>query len=173
MIIVAGIARSGLTVTMQMLNAGGFPCFGEYPAFEDYPILQVPWHECKGKAIKLVDSQLYPEPEGDYRIIRLHRDIKEQAKSQKKFMEAMFGTSFGIKTNIIEKSLVKDYTQIDEWTKKHRTLHLNFERIINTPLKAALDINEFLGADLNLGKMSEVVRKRSPRCYPTLLELEL
>ena len=31
MIIVIGIARSGLTVTMQMLEAGGYPCEGHYP----------------------------------------------------------------------------------------------------------------------------------------------
>jgi hypothetical protein len=172
MIIVAGIARSGLTVTMQMLNAGGFPCFGEYPAFEDYPVFEVPWHECKGKAIKLVDSQMYPEPEGEYSIIRLHRDIKEQAKSQKKLMEAMFGKSRGIKTEIIEKSLIRDYKQIDEWAEKHRTLHIHFEDIMNNPIDVAKRIAEFVAIPLDVIKMAAVVRERSSDCYPTLLELE-
>lgn len=41
MIIVTGIARSGLSLTMQMLHAGGIPCAGEPPAFEPYPLGQI------------------------------------------------------------------------------------------------------------------------------------
>lgn len=51
-VIVAGITRSGLTATMQMLAGGGFPCLGEYPGFEPYGVGQVPWQRCEGLAVQ-------------------------------------------------------------------------------------------------------------------------
>ena len=59
MIIVAGLTRSGLSVTMQMLWAGGYPCLGRWPAFEQYAVGRVPWHLLPDRvAVKLVDAQL-------------------------------------------------------------------------------------------------------------------
>ena len=91
MLIVPGIARSGLTVTMQMLNAGGYPCVGEYPAFEKYNIGDIPWEECVGKAVKVVDTHIQFPPEGRYKVIFLTRDIKQQVKSQCKFLKFIAG----------------------------------------------------------------------------------
>ena len=33
-VFVCGHGRCGSSMVMQMLDAGGFPCFGEYPAYE-------------------------------------------------------------------------------------------------------------------------------------------
>lgn len=88
-VLVCGCARSGLSLTMQLLYKGGYPCFGEYPAFEDYEIGQINYTENIGKAIKLVDTQLQFPPTGAYYVIVLHRDFKEQAKSTVKFLRAL------------------------------------------------------------------------------------
>lgn len=171
MIIVAGIARSGLTVTMQMLDAGGYPCAGEYPGYEPFPIMQIPWHRLEGKAVKAVDVQLQNPPESGHTVIRLHRNLRQQAKSHNKLNASMGLGSIPLPTLV--GSLENDYRWIDQWTKGHRTLHLYFEKIIQEPLSAAKQIAGWLGEPLDVEKMAAVVVKRSPRCYPTMLEVEM
>lgn len=172
MIIIAGIARSGLTVTMQMLHAGGIPCVGEWPAFEPYGFEEIPWTECRGKAVKLVDAHLQIPPDGEYDVIRLHRDAQQQARSQIKFAQAILGRSLGTSVNRMAKSFAADYAVIDEWAKKHRTLHLYFEDIIRQPAATAAKLAEWLRTPVDIEKMAACVVKRKADCHPTLLEIE-
>ena len=56
-ILILGLARSGTSLLMQMLEAGGYPCFGEGPGFEPCMPDDIPWNEVKGKAVKVLDPQ--------------------------------------------------------------------------------------------------------------------
>lgn len=169
MIIVAGITRSGLTVTMQMLHAGGIPCAGEYPAFEPYSIEDIPWEQCRGKAVKLVDAHLQIPTDGDYSIIRLHRNPKEQARSFNKF-----SSSCGLPTmraSRVIATMRRDYKTIDRWAGRHRRIDLKFENIIRYPRETAELIARWIGQDLDIDKMAAVVAKRDPQCLPYMLEV--
>jgi hypothetical protein len=148
MIIVAGVIRSGLTLTMQMLHAGGYPCAGEYPAFEEYPIGRIPWKNLNVKAVKLVDAHRHLPEDGDYRVIRLHRDMKQQ-------------------------SFKKDYKVIDRWANRHDCLRLHFEDLILQPHDSALKIAGWVNLPLNVQKMADSVIERSPACHPEILELTM
>lgn len=170
MVIVAGITRSGLTATMQMLYAGGFPCAGSYPSFEEYEVGETPWDECAGKAVKLVDAQLHIPPDGDYKIIRLQRKRKQQALSFKKFICALFGKPVKVDFKAIRKSFDRDYAIIDEWVGRHQSLYISFEEIIINPAQAATRIANFVDAPLDIDKMASCIIKRSPDCYPSMLE---
>jgi len=172
-IIVAGITRSGLTATMQMLNAGGFPCVGSYPSFEEYEVGETPWGECSGKAVKLVDSQLHIPPDGDYKIIRLHRNQKQQALSFKKFLCALFGEPVEVDLKAIAKSFDKDYAIIDKWASRHKTLHISFEEIVTRPVPSATRIANFVDIPLDVDKMATCIIKRGPNCHPSLLEFAM
>ena len=97
-IIVAGITRSGLTLMMQILHKGGYPCFGNWPAFEGYNFGLIPWTLAKRRSVKLVDAQKQLPPPGDYHVIRLRRDLKQQTKSIIKLMKAL-----GISVSNIQK----------------------------------------------------------------------
>lgn len=172
MLIVAGITRSGLSVTMQMLHAGGYPCEGDAPAFEKHPMGKIPWDECRDKAVKLVDSHHHFPPQGtECDVIRLKRTYREQIKSFNKW-NSVFGLR-ELPEDKVLRSLIRDYDIIDEWVSRHRTLLLNFEEIIRSPLQAAKKIAEFCQRHLDVAAMAAVVRKRDITCYPTLLELEL
>lgn len=172
MIIVAGITRSGLSLTMQMLHAGGFPCVGEPPAFEEYGIGQIPWKDCHDRAVKLVDAQLQFPPQMPCKVIRLRRNLKQQAKSFNKFNKC-FGLPSAPISKLI-KSFRRDYYKIDTWAKKQSGLMtIEFETIIKYPGYIAMRISKFSGRDLNIGAMASCVVDRSPDCYPTMLELDL
>jgi hypothetical protein len=172
-VIVAGITRSGLTLTMQMLHAGGYPCAGTYPAFEDYPLGRIPFGQCTGKAIKVVDTHTQLPPTGEYYVIRTSRDYKELSKSMRKFLNLTTGRSLSREDmRKMEKSLPYDYYQIDSWAKKQKgLLVLDFEEMILQPEDVALKIAEFIQHPLDIQKMVDTVVPRHPDCYPTMLEL--
>lgn len=172
--IIAGLTRSGLTATMQMLNAGGVPCFGTYPAFENYKMGLIPWQEAQGKAVKVVDTHIQFPPTGDYQVIRLRRDLKQQAKSIVKFLRATGTPVQKSQTHRIQKSLPADYRKIDTWmSRQQKSIIIDFEKIIQSPYEVAEFLAEFLEMDLNIEKMSSVIKPRSPKCYDGLLEAEM
>lgn len=171
-ILVIGLPRSGLTLTMQMLYAGGFPCVGEWPAFEPHPqdILWkgFQWKDCVGKAVKMVNAKELPPP-GTYDVIRLRRDLVEQAMSIWKF-----GKVFGIVEAPIDKlfpALAQAYQAIDFWACHQQTMMtLDFETLINVPHEGAQMLSDFVGG-LDVNKAASVVIDRSPKCGPELHEL--
>lgn len=173
-ILVAGITRSGLTATMHMLHAGGYPCLGSYP-FEGYEMGRIPFAQSQGKAIKIVDTHLQFPPPGEYHVILLGRDHKQQAKSICKFMREVihFPVLPGQRTQI-QRSIEPDMRKIRAWARRQADcLEIRFEDIINEPKRTAERITEFTGAQLDAGAMAAVIKKRSVNCYDGLLEREL
>lgn len=114
-IIVTGCTRSGLTLMMQLLNKGGYPCFGTYPSFEDYQLGRIDWTKASGKAVKLVDGHLQFPPTGEYYVIMMRRDLDEQAKSVIKFMNAIGLHIDKSKRNIVRQGLKRDLKIIHQW----------------------------------------------------------
>lgn len=172
-IIVAGCTRSGLTMTMQMLHAGGIECLGRYPAFEDHGIGMIPWHQCSGKAVKLVDAhQQLPRP-GNYRVIRLARDLDQQVASFFKFMR-MFGIPFTSEPRkMMKRSFVESYKTIDRWVGEHPHRVLQFEAVIENPAAAAQEIADFIERPVDVSRMAGAVIARSPLCTERFYELEM
>ena len=89
--IVSGFGRCGSSLVMQMLEAGGMPCSGEYPAFEDEAgnllladMLSLDYMQTlEGKAVKLLDPHRGKIPKGpEYHVLGCSRDYGEQARSQ-------------------------------------------------------------------------------------------
>lgn len=172
MLIVAGITRSGLSLTMQMLHAGGHPCQGTPPDFEPFGIGLIPWSQCEGTAVKLVDSQLHLPQDGNYKIVRLRRNLTEQARSVNKWGAALFGVPAAPTSTLIG-SFSRDYEVIDAWCDRHTTLVMDFEKLITEPGRAAAELAAFSGRDLDVALMLRAVIPRSPQCYHELLELQL
>lgn len=182
-VIVTGLGRCGLSLVMQMLDAGGFPVVGEYPAYEvcqvGYPIGA---HLRPGKALKVVDPQnnyFPPSKKNDMIGVLLERDYIEQARSQIKLLLA---TGVQVRSDVesltkLAKSNRKDTEanrcRMGQWTRK-RLLVLQFEDIIGRPQEAADHLNAFLAdGKLDASKMAAQVRQRTARCLDVLLELDL
>ena len=169
MIIVAGITRSGLTLTMQMLQAGGVKCAGDHPAFECYDVGQIPWYQLDGYAVKAVDTHLQNPPSKKCRVIRLRRNLIEQCRSINKFNN-FFGIP-SVNENALKASLIRDYRKIDAWADSQHALFVDFESLIRNPLTASVRISQFLDMPLDIGAMKSVVVKRDTACFDGLLEL--
>jgi len=172
-IIIAGITRSGLSLTMQMLDAGGFPVQGEYPSYEPFDIGTIPWDKCHGTSVKMVDTQHQIPPDGRYWVIRLRRNMTEQSRSFNKWISALFHAKSIPPSKLVE-SFKRDYAVIDAWAvQQEKLLVLDFENIINKPEYVARVLSEFVVKRLNENAMVQTVMPRSPECYPGLLEIQL
>src|SRR5207249_3200324 len=100
--IVSGLPRSGTSLMMQMLAAGGIPVLsdGERRADTDNPRGYLEWErikqlpkdpgciaEAEGKVVKVISQLLFSLPAGhEYRIIFMQRPLPEVLKSQEEML---------------------------------------------------------------------------------------
>ena len=173
--IVSGLPRSGTSMMMQLLNAGGATIFtdGKREADDNNPkgylehegIKQLARNrkllfEAKDKVVKVVSPQLkFLSPKFKYKVIFMERKVEEVVASQYK----MSGKS---KDNYPFK-LVEFYkNQLDEVKNSTlnqiniETLYVDYSQAISEPQKVIAAINDFL-PELNLNKseMEGVVDK--------------
>jgi LPS sulfotransferase NodH len=102
-IVVSGLPRSGTSLLMQMLHAGGIEVLSDHVRaadvdnprgyFEFEKVKQIQkdssWlPEARGKAVKMVSQLLYHLPVTErYRIIFMRRDLEEILASQEKMLK--------------------------------------------------------------------------------------
>lgn len=174
--IVSGLPRSGTSLMMQMLSAGGLPALTDnlrtpdennprgYYEFE--PVKQLrsnkAWLEqARGRAVKIIHLLLRDLPvdsEYHYRVIFMKRPIAEVLASQQAMLEREGKTAADAIT------LAKVYTtqveQAEKWMRDQSAfscLPVEYHRIIKEPRVAAIEINEFLGRGLNVEAMVKAV----------------
>lgn len=176
--LVCGFGRCGSSLVMQMLEAGGMPVTGEYPAFEASDIVTPGFIDSarlqgiKGGALKLLDPQHYAIPRDvSTHAIWCRRDPAEQAKSHAKFLREMVGISPNREQRAsLERSFRADskdaIRSLREAGIKH-ILDLRFEDMICRPRVTAEQLALFLG-DLDADKMAAVVVPRFPDCAPDM-----
>jgi hypothetical protein len=181
-VVVAGLGRCGSSLTMQMLAAGGMPCIGEPPAFEDVrftPGARVAedWFASLiGNAVKVLDPHhvQLPKP-APARVIWLNRDYREQAASQAKFLQAVAGIG-GVEdvATAFRRSMPQERREALRALAGWPLLEQAFEALILEPAASARAINAFVGGHLDADAMARVVRRRPTECAPGLdMECEL
>lgn len=188
-LVVAGLGRCGSSLMMQMLQAGGMPCCGEFPAFElcehhrEYPTEW--WHQWHGKAVKLLDPHYSPIPNDvHYVTLWMRRDFYQQAKSQLKFALAMMGQDWkgrhgkhDIKK--MERQLQREDPIARASLSRFSMEQFLFEDVINNPFVMARKVVQFLTPfdlthGLDAGAMASACRQRSIGCADGLdMEVEL
>lgn len=173
--VVSGLPRSGTSLVMQMLAAGGYPilCDDQRPADDDNPRgyleyakvksldRDATWlEEAEGKAVKIISLLLTKLPDKhDYRIIFLRRDLGEILRSQAVMLERR-GQPSGPEAKIMQTHFERHLQFIDAWLARQshlRLLNCPFADLIHAPRSWAATISTFLGADLPLEEMSNAV----------------
>lgn len=187
--IVSGFGRCGSSMIMQMLEAGGMPTSGEFPAFEnEYGAglfsgaltADMMW-KIDGCAVKLLDPHRGIIPKGpQYRTIWCVRDPGEQAKSQAKFLRLLTGIQMSrAEVRGFVRSYEKDKAPALQALYRAGVppdgiMALRFQFVLARPWEAAEKINAHCGGGLNTEKMAAAVIQRSPACAPGLdLEMRL
>ena len=183
-VVVCGMPRTGTSMTMQMLHAGGYETHSDIggPSFELKDTLELPgkskWiASCTGKAIKILEPTRYTPPRGyQYRFILTKRNPEDHLRSI-----LLFSQLFNMKAgNAITKgnptrSLEKAQRKINRLLMSYpgsELIEVNFEDTLSNSLGQSKRIASFLNADLNHEKMAQQVKVRPPAAHGTL-ELQL
>ena len=177
--IVSGLPRSGTSMMMAMLEAGGMELVVDHlrKADEDNPKgyyelenvkaldKDASWlADSENKAVKVISMLLYQLPSKfHYKIVFMQRLLDEVLASQKKMLERR-GEPLPDKAmdlvlkNKFDVHLRKTHTFIEK-QENMDAIYVRYREIINHPLENAEKINRFLGGRLDVEKMAGVVDK--------------
>jgi len=176
--VVSGLPRSGTSMMMQILMAGGMDVVtdGVRRADEDNPrgyfeLEQVKklkestaWlAECRGKAVKVISMLLFDLPSNHYyKIIFMQRAIEEVLASQRVMLERRGMTEDGTSDEEMVKKFDKHLTQVEDWIAQQRNievLYVPYNEVIKKPLLYSEKVNRFLGQGFNTKTMAETVEE--------------
>jgi tetratricopeptide (TPR) repeat protein len=177
-LIVSGLPRSGTSMLMQMLDAGGMPILTDklHDADEDNPkgyfeheavkamFRDQSWlTEAQGKALKVVVPLVCNLPRGcNYRVLLIERDYNEILASQAK-MIARRGGSIDDTADRRER-LHREYDRLTARAKSVlgaradvTIMSVRYEGVIKDPGGTAELLNQFAGGGLDSARMSQAV----------------
>lgn len=189
--VVTGVPRSGTSLVMQMLAAGGMPVLtdGARPPDAHNPrgYLELErarriardrgWlRHAEGHAFKLVHALVRQlPPEGAYRVLLLRRRLDEVVRSQRAMLEARDapagpGLDALPDTRWIE-IFEAQLSELERWIRARpgwRLLRVDYNALLRDPRASAEEMSRFLGGDLDVTAMQRCVdpclyRQRSAR----------
>ncbi len=175
-IIVSGLPRSGTSMMMKAIHAGGIePVIDNIrKADEDNPKGYYEFEPVKktkedaswvpgaaGKVVKMVYRLLYNLPaDFEYRVVFLQRDLTEVLASQRKMLERSGKPGGAIPDEQMAALFKAELDKCDKWLNEQpnfKVLYLNHRDMINGPQAQCEKINDFLDGGLNLEAMAETV----------------
>lgn len=176
-IVVSGLPRSGTSMMMKMLEAGGLPIltdnlreadtnnpngYYEFERVKELPNGDYGWiPEAGGKAVKIVTGLVMHLP-SDYKfkVIFMQRAMKEVLSSQKKMLGRLGREDDNIEDEKMKKIYQEHLKQVNAWIAKQpniEVLYVNYNTMIGDPLDSLQKVNEFLGGGMDVNVMSAVV----------------
>jgi len=178
-IFVSGLGRCGSSMTMQMLDAAGIPCVGDYPAFETWETnaaaISREWlSEHQGYAAKMLDPHRCSVPDdANCVVIWLDRDADQQAKSQCKMISMLGGMDVGGQWRAMRSQIRKDRRKsLNAIPGRWPIRMVKFEDILAKPLETSRNIAEYLSPWFDISErvhdMADVVIDRGGNCRPDL-----
>lgn len=175
-IIVSGLPRSGTSMMMKALHAGGIEPLMDHVRqadadnpkgyYEFEPVKKTKddasWLEnACGKAVKMVYRLLYALPPGyEYRVIFMQRDLHEVLASQNKMLERKGKSGGAIADEQMAALFETELGQCKKWLagqRNFKTLYIGHRDMICDGLTQAQKINDFLDGSLDTDAMAATV----------------
>lgn len=173
--IVSGIPRSGTSMMMKMLRAGGMDLVNDglrqadknnlngYFEYEKVKNLKEDnsWISiAEGKAIKVLFNFLYFLPQTHkFKIIFMQRDMKEILASQNKMLSVL-GKSNLVNDDRMSLLFDSEIEKIKKWIGKQNnieTLYVSYNQILENPIVSCEDVKRFVSRNLEIEKMTKTV----------------
>lgn len=178
-IVVSGLPRSGTSMMMKMLEAGGLPIltdnlreadannpkgYYEFERVKELPNGDYGWiPEAGGKVVKIVTGLIMHLPsETRFKVIFMQRAMKEVLSSQKKMLGRLGKEDDKVEDEKMKKIYQEHLKQVNAWIAKQpniEVLYVNYNTMLGSPLESLQKINEFLGGNMNVNVMAAVVDK--------------
>ena len=177
MTIVSGLPRSGTSMMMKMLEAGGVPPltdeirtadkdnpkgYYEFERVKKMPDGDKAWMvEARGKSVKIISALLeHLPPEYSYKVIFMRRDMNEILASQKKMLIRQGKPTDKVSDEDLAKMYEKHLAKVQAWLTSQpnvSTLDVDYNLLLENPRSYLERIRNFLGVDLNIERMGNVI----------------
>jgi len=174
--IVSGLPRSGTSMMMQMLSAGGLDILTDNLRMEDENNPKGYWeyqkvkslatdnswiHEGQNKVLKVIVQLLQYLPANyQYKVIFMEREMEEVIQSQ----QIMLGKKADVEKKIYPAALAETFKKQLEKTQswintnpQFTVMYVSYAETISNPSEMAENISLFLESDLNTKAMTAVI----------------
>ena len=175
--VVSGLPRSGTSMMMRMLDAGGLPVLTDYKRLPDasnpqgyYEFERVKklrkgdreWLEsARGKAIKVISALLeFLPPMYSYKILFMQRNIIEVLSSQREMLIHLQQNTDSVSNEQFISSFQKHTSRVEVWVSQQPMMeicHVSYNDLLANPRIQLEKIQQFLGLPLDLESMAQVV----------------
>jgi hypothetical protein len=175
--VVSGLPRSGTSMMMKMLEAGGMQIltdnkrtadennpkgYYEYERVKKLKDGDVAWVAgAQGKVVKIISALLEHLPGiYQYKIIFMRREMEEILASQKKMLAVMGQSNDKVTDEQLAAIYQKHLARTERWLAGQSNLeviYLNYNTMVNDPTKSILQVRSFLNGGLDIEKMQGVV----------------
>lgn len=176
-IVVSGLPRSGTSMMMKALEAGGITMltdnlrqadvdnpkgYYEFERVKKLPQGDTAWlAEARGKGVKVIAALLeYLPPGYTYRILFMQRALPEILASQKKMLERRGQDPNKVSDEEMARLFTQHVNKVKAWlaTQPHMTvLDVDYNQMLAAPRPHLAAVNQFLGNILDLDRMAAVV----------------
>ena len=184
--IVSGLPRSGTSLMMQMLAAGGMTLLTDHERRPDVdnprgycewePIKLLPKEphridEAEGKVVKVISQLLLSLPTGrDYKLIFMERPLPEVLASQDEMLKHRGGATLSMDHSIMTSAFRDHMKEVVAWLERRDDIpvcRIGYRKVLSDPAFTANTLRDFLGLDLNVEAMAAQVdpslyRNRKP-----------
>jgi hypothetical protein len=174
--IVSGLPRSGTSMMMKMLEAGGIKVLTDEvrTADEDNPkgyyeferVKQIEqdqsWlPEAQGKVVKMISALLKHLPAGyRYRVVFMHRHMEEILASQQQMLIRRGEPTDRVSDEQMAQLFQRHVQQVTDWLARQpniEMLQLHYSEIVADPAGQSVRIDRFFGGTLDARAMARVV----------------
>jgi len=174
--VVSGLPRSGTSMMMRMLEAGGMPVLtdGVRQADDDNPRGYFEFEAVKkkdaghdwlataqGKAVKIIYRLLYDLPaDCQYRVVFMQRQMSEILASQRKMLERKGEQGSALGQEQLAGLFRKELERVGDWLTGHAsfTVHeVSYNDLLSEPRPLLEGVDQFLGGGFDLDAMATVV----------------
>jgi len=174
--IVSGLPRSGTSMMMRILEAGGIEPVQDKQrtANEDNPLgyyeddrvkalaVDKSWvADAQGQVIKVIYKLVYELPQGiPYRIVFMQREIAEVVRSQEKMLERDGLDPGREQRDLIENLFQSEIVAFRNWVGVQQNMKMyiaDYANVVADPREEMSQISSFLEGGLDIDAMSAVV----------------
>jgi hypothetical protein len=176
--IVSGLPRSGTSMMMKMLEAGGMSVVVDHirKADEDNPLGYYEFEKVKkvredpswlkdtqGKVFKMVSMLLYDLPlDTQYKVIFMQREMDEILASQRKMLERRGSKGADVSSEEMGRLYLTHLKEIERWLGEQPgidVLYMSYNKLVENPRENIQKVNWFLDNRLDVEQMVKVVDK--------------
>jgi len=176
--VVSGAPRSGTSLMMRMLAAGGIPALTDaqrppdahnpHGYFEYAPVKRLAlgdaasWMDsARGQAVKVIYRLLlHLPPRMSYRIIFMERDLEEVFASQRDMLRAQGDAAASQEAARLIPAFAAELRAVRDWLARQPNmpvLAVPYAEVVRHPLNWSHEVAQFLGAGLDEAAMAAAV----------------